>query len=77
MGVSITKDIITVKRLGTGYIRVDAGGRQFAQMPCNAWEGLDAGQTIPDEWAFEYEWCRLRKPADTPESGASGQGGRT
>lgn len=62
IGVSITKDVAIVKRLASGYIRVDAGGRQFAQMPNDVWGSLNPGDTVPDEWAFEPEWCRLRKP---------------
>lgn len=61
MSLSITKDVTTIKHFDTGYVRVDASGRQFAQMPLAVWDAMEPGETVPDEWAFEPEWCRLRK----------------
>lgn len=58
-----TEDVVTVKLLSTGYVRVDAGHRQFAQLPKDVWDTMEPGQVIDDKWAFEPEWCRLRKPA--------------
>ena len=65
-----TAQVTRVKQLSTGYVRVDAGGRQFAQMPSDVWDALEPGQAVPDEWAFELEWERLRKPDAEPESEA-------
>ena len=62
-----TEDVVTVKLLSTGYVRVDAGHRQFAQLPKDVWDTMEPGQVIDDKWAFEPEWCRLRKPAPDGE----------
>ena len=53
--------VTRVKRLSTGHVRVDAGGRQFALLPEHTWEAMEQGEIVPDEFTFEPEWCRMRK----------------
>ena len=55
-------DVTHVQPVGAGYVLVHGGGRQFAQLPRAIWDSLEPGETVPDEWAFEPEWGRLRKP---------------
>jgi hypothetical protein len=55
------KTVTRVQRLSTGYVRVDAGGVEFAQMPAATWDALPCGEIVPDEFAFDARWCRMRK----------------
>jgi hypothetical protein len=57
----MTYEVMTVKRLSTGYVRVSSG-EAWAQLPASVYDQLSPGEYIPDEYVFEPSWGWLMKP---------------